>query len=402
MGTRTTVWAAAASAALLAGACGSSLPAQGDGGGDAATGDGRADGRDGSRVPCDFDPLCGDPCTGGADCGDDLYCAPDGTCRADCAPGGTDCGVGWTCAHGRCVEDCPSVVVDLTPVTPTVLVLIDQSGSMSEDFGGGTRYEAVEAALTDPADGVLPALESAVIFGASLYTSHNGSLGGEACPILQSVIPAPGSADEIRALLSANGPDGDTPTGEALVAATAMLTALPPGPDDGPRIIVLATDGEPDTCAVPNPQEGQPESVAAAQAAWTAGVRTFVLSVGEGVVSAGHLQDLANAGAGLAIGGPTDAPYYEAGDPAELADAFRGIIGGVRSCTLTLDGEVAPGDWEAGDVRMDGTTVPYDATDGWTLTDGRTMELHGEACTRFLGAGAPTLTAEWPCGTIIG
>jgi hypothetical protein len=397
MGKRTTLCLLAVLTGALASTCGSGLPEAGDGGDDGGTGDAR----DGSTVPCDFDPLCGDPCTGGADCGSNLYCAPDGTCRADCTPGGTECGAGWLCSHGRCVEDCPSVVVDLTPVTPTVVLLIDQSGSMDESFGGGTRYEAVETALSDPVDGVVTTLESQVVFGASLYTSHNGNLDGEACPILDSVAPALDSADEIRALLAANGPDGDTPTGEAIVATTAMLTALPPGPDDGPRIIVLATDGEPDTCAVPNPQEGQPESVAATQAAWTAGIRTFVLSVGEGVVSADHLQDLANAGAGLPVDGPTDATFYEAGDPAELADAFRGIIGGVRSCTLTLDGEVAPADWEAGDVRMDGAPIAYDATNGWTLTDGRTMELHGEACTDFLGAGAPTLTAEWPCGTII-
>jgi hypothetical protein len=299
------------------------------------------------------------------------------------------------------VEDCPSIVVDLTPVTPTVMLLIDQSGSMDQNFHGMTRWEAVDAALTDPATGVLPALEDDILFGASLYTSHNGSLDGEACPLLQTVVPALGTAGAIDGLLLDNGPDGDTPTGEAIVATTATLTATPPGPDDGPRIIVLATDGEPDTCEVPNPQEGQREAVAAAQAAWTAGVRLFILRVGS-AVGAAHLQDMANAGAGLPVGGPTDAPYYVADNPAELAAAFSEITRPLRTCTFTLDGEVDPADWDAGDVRLDGVSLTYGDPDGWVLTDGHTLVLQGAACTSFLGPTAPELTAEWPCGTILG
>lgn len=385
------------SAVLLLCACGGTL---GGDGGDATGGDGR-DGRDGTVVPCDFDPLCGGVCATDDDCGANLYCAGDWRCRADCLPGGSECGAGWTCEHGRCVEECPSIVVDLTPVTPTVMLLIDQSGSMDQDFGRLQRWSAVDTALTDPGTGVLPALESEVEFGAALYTSHNGSLGGEACPLLQTVGPALGNAGAIGRLLADNGPDGDTPTGEAITAVVAELTATPPAPGAGPRIIVLATDGEPDTCEVPNPQEGQDEAVQAAIDAYTAGVRTFILSVGSGV-GAAHLQDMANAGAGLPVGGGTDAPYYVANNPEELTDAFRTIVGGVRSCTLRLDGEVAPEDRAGGDVRLDGVPVPNDATNGWTMTDGSTLELRGDACRSFLGAGAPVLTAEWPCGTIIG
>lgn len=378
-------------------ACGSS-EADGDGGGD--SGDVRSDGRDGGAVPCDFDPHCGERCVEDDECGPDLYCGSDYRCRADCTAGGGECAAGWECVHGRCVEDCPSVVVDLTPVVPTVVLLIDQSGSMDESFGGMTRWEAVEQALCDPTDGILPALESEVRFGATLYTSHGGNLEGEACPLLESIPPGLDQADEIAGLLRDNGPDGDTPTGESITAVVAALAAAP-DPLDGPRIIVLATDGEPDTCAVPNPQEGQEESVAAAQAAYAAGVRIFILSVGSDV-GEDHLQDMANAGSGLPVGGPTEAPYYVANDPAELAAAFRTIIGGVRSCTLTLDGEVAPADRPLGDVRLDGTPVPYDEENGWTMPDGHTLELRGTACAQYLGAGAPTLTAEWPCGTIIG
>ncbi|MBN1770316.1 MAG: VWA domain-containing protein [Deltaproteobacteria bacterium] len=362
-------------------------------------------GRDGSGdvsilIDCSFDPYCNEACTTDADCGPNLYCGSSWRCQAECSPGGTECRAGWYCEHGFCVEDCPNVVIDLTPVTPTVMLLIDQSGSMTERFEGTNRWDAVDDALTDPATGVLPALEDDIVFGASLYTSHNGSLGGEACPLLLTVPPALGNADAINALLRDNDPDGDTPTGEALAAITTLLTATPPGPGEGPRVIVLATDGEPDTCAEPNPQHGQEESVAAAQAAYAAGLRTFVLSVGSDV-GAGHLQDMANAGAGLPIGGPTDAPYYVANDPAELAAAFDEITSPLRTCTFIIDGDVDPIYWDDGDVRLDGVPVPYDDPDGWVLTDAHTLELQGGACDTFLGPDAPLLTAEWPCGTIL-
>ncbi len=110
---------------------------------------------------------------------------------------------------------------------------------------------------------------------------------------------------------------------------------------------------------------------------------------------------MANAGAGLPIGGPTDAPYYVANDPGELAAAFGGIIHGVRSCTFLLDGVVAEADWGRGDVRLDGTALPYNDPNGWTLTDGSTLVLQGSACTTFLEAAAPVLSAVWPCGTVI-
>ncbi len=388
--------------AVLSGACGASLPAgEGDATGDGRDADGRVDGDAGTPIDCGFDSHCGQACAGDADCGTSLYCDSTRHCVANCTPGGTECGTGYVCRHGRCAEDCPSVIVDLTPVTPTVMLLIDQSGSMSSDFHGMTRWDAVDTALTDPAAGVLPALESEIVFGASLYTSHNGTLDGEACPLLQTEPPALGNAGAIGDLLGANGPDGDTPTGESITATTALLTALPTGPHDGPRIIVLATDGEPDTCAVPNPQEGQPEAVAAAQAAWTAGVRLFILSVGSDV-GAAHLQDMADAGAGLPTGGTTHAPYYVATDPAELTTAFDTIIHGVRSCTFTLDGEVDPADWSAGAVSLDGAPLTYEDPDGWVLTDGHTLVLQGTACTTFLEEAAPVLSAQWPCGTIIG
>ncbi len=361
--------------------------------------------RDGSvEDPCadNFDPMCGEPCISSVDCGDDLYCGTDKTCTADCTPGGDECGEDAICVdHGHCMDTCAGVEVDLALVIPTVLLLIDQSGSMDENFGGRTRWDAVEAALTDPATGVVPALQDEIRFGSSLYTSHGGFGGGD-CPVLQTEIPRMNNATAIEQLLSGNGPEGDTPTGESLVAVTDILEALPPDPDNpgGGSLIVLATDGEPDTCAEPNPQNGQEDSIAGAQYAFSHGIRVVVLSVGSGV-SAGHLQDMANAGSGRPVGGPDNAPYYVANDPAALLASFDEIVQGARGCIFALDGEVEPIEYAAyGRVELNGTELPFDDPDGWRLIDPSTLELLGAACETFLESEEVSLTATFPCGSI--
>ncbi|HEY3358390.1 MAG TPA: vWA domain-containing protein [Polyangia bacterium] len=391
---------------MMLAACGASPAA---GAGDAGLGDGRdvvtdrgPVGDAGACVHPAMDPTCGRTCATTAACGANLYC--DGTqCRADCTPGGTECGAGMVClAHGLCGPDCPRVAVDLTLVVPRVVILIDQSGSMTSDFNGRSRWQAVKVALTDPTTGVVPALQSQVIFGATLYTSHNGTAGGGTCPILTVVDPALDNATAIRDLLATHDPDTDTPTGESIDAVVAAFAATPPNPDghEGPRIIILATDGEPDTCAVPNPQTGQARAIQGAQNAFNAGIRMFMLSVGN-EVGAAHMQDMANAGVGLAVGGTANAPYYVANDTAGLITAFQQIIGAVRSCSFTLSAAVQPGFESQGDVRLNGDAIGYQDPNGWTLTNPTTLELLGTACQQYLADQSVTLAATFPCGSII-
>lgn len=299
--------------------------------------------------------------------------------------------------------DCPSLAVGLTAVTPTVLLLLDQSGSMADPFGGGgmSRYEAMTYALTDPTVGVVSRLADRVVFGASLYTSHDGSAGG-VCPILRSVMPAPDATASIRQLLLTNGPDGDTPTGEAISGAAAILKAIGTDPDsESPLIIVLATDGEPDTCAIPNPQTGQPEATAAVQSAFAAGVRLFILAVGD-EVGVPHQQAMANAGAGLPPDGSGgNAPLYQAADPAELVARFDEIVNGVRTCLFNLDGAVDPALADTGTVTLDGVTLTQDGPDGWRFVDEDTIELLGAACDTVLGDPSVVLLAEFSCGVVV-
>jgi hypothetical protein len=287
---------------------------------------------------------------------------------------------------------CGEISVEFEMQTPTVVLLVDQSGSMTSSFGNGTRWNVLRNALLDETTGVVKRLEGSVRFGLQLYTSNGGSAGGE-CPILTGAPAALDNHQAIRDVFYANSPAGDTPTGESIAAVASMLAA-DIWPDE--KIILLATDGEPDTCAVPNPQTGQPESVAAAEAAFADGFKTYIVSVGS-EVSLGHMQDMANAGVGADSSNP--APYYQALDPDALVAALEEIIYGVRDCLLELNGEVQDGMAGECEVLVDGEAVPFEDPDGWQLNDPSTIELLGETC-EAIQEGNVAIEVTCPCDAV--
>ncbi|HWM85032.1 MAG TPA: vWA domain-containing protein [Kofleriaceae bacterium] len=404
---RVSVLAALCAASLLI-ACGAS-----DSGDD---GDGSVPG------PCDADPApaeCGADCDADNPCASGYYCGSDGTCTADCTASGGQCADGEECdGTGQCAggddddggdgdgndggddEDCPAVEVNLTPVTPLVTLLIDQSGSMVDPFPGPSqsdprRWDALRDALIGTnEDGVLYQLQSSLVMGAALYTSENG---GPSCPVMESVPAVVNNADAIANLLDTE-PVEDTPTAESVTAVAAAFPA-----SDDPRIIVLATDGLPDTCDVPDPetQKGQNASEAAVAAAFEDGIQTFALSVGPDI-SQTHLQRLANAGQGIALDvlPPAAAPVYRALDTGELVDAFEEIIGGIaRSCEIDVDSDVDPDRADEGTVVFNGEELEY-GTD-WEMLDENTLVLLGATCDAFLSADEVALSGEFPCGVVV-
>src|SRR5262249_24932837 len=145
------------------------------------------------------------------------------------------------------------------------------------------------------------------------------------------------------------------------------------------KYILLVTDGNPDRCGEPDPQCGQDDAITAVQAAFAAGISTYVVGIGDITAATNdpgcwgrcgplHLQDLANAGAGLPVLRNTDPNYLNncfngarrdangkqlylgsyVDDPllagtasffvpngrAALRDAIASILSGVRSCTF--------------------------------------------------------------------
>lgn len=265
---------------------------------------------------------------------------------------------------------------------------------MDANFGNVSRWDAVRDALVDPVDGVVKTLEGQVRFGLTLYTSFNGFDGGT-CPVLTEVAPDVNNFTPIADVFNMSSPEDETPTGESIDAVTASLLA-DPWPDD--KIIVLATDGEPDTCAVPNPQTGQDVAIQAAKDAFAAGIRTFVIGVGNGVSQA-HLQDMANAGQGVMPPDP-DAKFYQPSDKQALLDAFNEIINGVRDCTLTLQGMMVQGKEDTCSVTVNGSDVPYNDPNGWQANSPTEIELLGTTCDAIQD-GQVTVDVSCPCDAII-
>ncbi len=366
-----------------------------------------------SGNPCSGDsPIagCGSTCSATLPCRAGLYCATDGRCTADCVAG-MACSSGTCSSDGHCIagsdlgprdaqpvdgpaidNTCASVTVGATRVTPNVILVIDQSGSMDENFGGGdTRWEALRDSLLAMPDGPIFSLQGSVRFGVAMYTSASS------CPRLVTIPAAFDNYTAIQTEYARQRPANGTPTGDSISAVLGMLDTLAPVRTD-PTILILATDGEPDTCEDGDDEVGgRRESIAAVTAAFGMDIETFVVSVGTGVAMT-HLQDVANAGLGRS-GSDPDAEFWVATDAAGLVTALETIIGGVTSCALELDGMIDPTAACSGEVRFSGDPPLTCGTD-WRAVDATHIELLGAACDRLQMTG-DTLSATFPCGVII-
>ncbi len=398
---------------------------------------------------------CGDFCNTASDCPQGTYCDRLGVCAAqcvvrdDCKPGHScnerglcsteceaseDCGPGYSCdARGRCSDDsggtggsfgtgatgggngCQSVSVTPSRSIPNVMFLVDQSGSMVENFGGGEdRWEAAHSAINS----IVSDLDSIVRFGLTTYTSRNGD-DNPPCPRLPVQGDPLAASARIDFGLSSSAAFGnpsiypyrypndageDTPTGDSIDALVSLIQADPP-PNDGPTIMVVATDGEPDSCEHPDPSNGSAEQtfsrdevVTAAAAANAAGIDVFVLWVGQLSSNAtrNHLQEVANAG----VNGT--GTVWVGDNPANLSNAFQSIIGDSISCDVTMkerfDDKVKA--CANGDVRLNDAPLACPAQ--WRVKAGvdDVIELVGSACQTFK-SGSSTFTAEFPCGAIV-
>ena len=287
---------------------------------------------------------------------------------------------------------CTSVSLTLDELRPAVTLLVDQSGSMRSRYptreSEQTRWQVVRQALLDPMAGVVPTLQQSIQFGLVFYTSHNGFTGGE-CPILRLEDSATGNYEAIRKLYDSAYPDDDTPTGAAVHEVTRKIQAAN---RQGPEVILLVTDGDPDTCAQPDPQDGQAEAVAAVAAAHAAGIDFYVLGVSSDI-SGDKLQQLANVGQGKALDarGGVDAdaaqPFQASASVAGLTAQLRDILAKVPLCEVALDRDVGVDELSAGNVVLDGQPLSYGSVDGFVLEDPRHLQIQGKACDTLRAAG---------------
>jgi hypothetical protein len=346
-------------------------------------------------APCDPLPGAANTCPSG------WHCSEGGTCDSQCAPGSDECGDGYACtADGRCVDDgnvdpppidmaCPAVTFTPMPKTPSIILVLDRSGSMSGTDISPTRYKAMRSALVDTTTGIVTQLESKAYFGSELYWASSGQT------LNTAIVPrALNNAAAIRTSLQDNSPGGNTPTYSALDKAVADFGATPP-PADSPPVIVLATDGLPTDDNGEGSTSAKNASVTAAANAYAAGIPVYVLAINQ---NDQHFQDLANAGQGWQSGDP-DVQYYPVGNAADLQTAFQTIINGVISCDLSLTSAIDDGQAMNGTLTINGVTQTY-GTD-WVLVGGNTIRVQGAACTMLKSTQNPNVQATFPCGSII-
>jgi len=330
-----------------------------------------------------------------------------GGVRLDASLGGADGAVSQpdgASSHPE-LDACNQVDLAFSARTPSVLVLVDRSGSMW-DMG---LWDPLKAGVLE----VIERLHQDVRFGFTTYSGRQGAT----CPELSAFTPlATGNAGAIRRAYDAIQRPTDkteTPTAAALTQAAAQLAG-----QSGARYVLLVTDGEPDFCDDGNVGCARDAVVAAAQAAHAQGIGTFIVSVG-GQVDRAHLGDVANAGSGQPVQERTDcssrsARYAATGGSARffepdvrdreaLVQALSSVIAGVRSCTFNLAGklEIAPGAAGQGVVEIDGERIPFDPNDGYRMNSASELELRGRACEKLRSPASQRVFIDFPCEAIV-
>ena len=305
-------------------------------------------------------------------------------------------------------SSCASGNADTKPVTPTVWLVLDGSGSMNEEFeNGSTRWDALRSSLMAD-DGLVTRLQRNVRFGMVLYggVDEEDRTAPDQCVNLVTVQPALDNFAALDAQLPPKEPGGWTPTDKALEHVVANVPVVgntqPDAPTD-PIYVILATDGAPnDRCMGDQDRGGGRGSgldpavamrvIAAVTNGVQMGMHMFIISLaGDDDQLQQHLEQVAMV---------TDnkLPPFVPANRADLIDTLQEIVGNA-SCQIQLDGKVATGKECSGEVLLNGSALACNAADGWRLADASTVQLTGSACDSFLGAQS-LVTARFPCGVL--
>jgi hypothetical protein len=316
---------------------------------------------------------------------------------------GTGTGAAGSTNPNRCVTG----RANTTRVQPRVILVLDGSCSMSTDYPANGmqsasscvanpkgRWAALRSAMIDPQNGVVPKLQNIVQFGMVVFGTT------PTCPTpIKPISPALNNLPTIQSTIPMVQPGMYTPTGPALdYVYKNMIVASSPDGNLGPQIVILATDGEPNSCGGAGrggqvTTDYQP-AIDAVKYGVTVGATTYIVSLAD---SAGtfhdHLQDLANLGDPAANGA---AKLYTPGSPQELEDALAELVGGAVGCDIALNGTIATGSECKGTVTLDGAAIGCNDPNGWKLVDPQHIRLQGTACQKLM-ANNGAVDATFPC-----
>ncbi len=293
--------------------------------------------------------------------------------------------------------DCASEQFELGAEPPSVMLVLDKSSSMSDerwmqDGQSVTRWSSLHGVVSD----LVGTYDATIDFGATMFPAVDSGHWQEgfaaACGVSESadVATAPGASGAILDAM----PRADVAVQGATPASAGMVTAL--GhlalEDDGPRAVLLVTDGLAN-CAADDENgmflydERLPQVVQAAYEelnipTYVVGIDIRDETVDYAQANAHEVLDQVARVGGVAREG--ESAYYAASDPDALYEAMDQIAARIE-CTVPLAGPV-PED-ASFEVMVDGmpmTEITDCATeDGWRFTDAdqrSTLELCGQAC----------------------
>jgi hypothetical protein len=249
-------------------------------------------------------------------------------------------------------------------VTPRIMYVIDGSGSMCADLSGASRWKQLRKALLEPDKGLIYLFQERAQFGMLLY---DGTISIEAlfanaeaqeqaggspspqcsfaymeakaegeCPLLIKVPPKFNNAKAIDAKFPQTELGGSTPTDKAMKVARDTLVKARQKDEDreqNPEYIILATDGQPnDICVGGAGGDGTAQQkgvIAEVDAAYKAGIKTYVISLagGDAALEA-HLNEVAKHG------NPKnkDARTYTPLSAEELVNALQELVNAALGC----------------------------------------------------------------------
>lgn len=129
---------------------------------------------------------------------------------------------------------------------PPVMIVLDASGSMNADDAPGSRIEAAKKAVT----GLLSQMPADVKVGLQVFGSRTGSSDADKAAGCKDIVTlakvGPLNKPSLTGMVAKIKASGYTPIATALQEAAKAL------PAEGPRSIMLVSDGE-ETCAPPEP-----------------------------------------------------------------------------------------------------------------------------------------------------
>lgn len=345
-------------------------------------------------------------------------------------------------------EACQTGSAKFIPKVPTVMLVVDRSGTMFREPASPWNP------LRDGALEVVQKMSADVRFGLLAVT---GEAQPNMCPLLDELAPADNNyAALAEKYMSLKAPlKGESPGMRGLQRAAEILKA---DTTEGDKYILFVTDGEQDYCndgdfACPTDSVVYHLQQIAAQ-----GVKTFVFGLPMKSDDAAQqarypavLQAFADAGMGVAVApvlpppgdqGPIQIFYNCQGVPDWAAEALAAgtpamsplgtyaaasggakvftpdptnkealkteiekVLSGVKSCTFDLEGDITVDQTllSLAHVFVQGTEVALDlnGANGWHMPTPSQIELVGDACTNWRMPQNTEVSWDFPCKILV-